>query len=118
MTSYLRIPLSLFVLIWIFPTNGFAFYGVSEGNDFYESCQGARYYDTCAAYIQGLTEATTADSNTICIPNGTVTFPQLRDLLINYLRHYPKERSQPTLLALTKVLVKEYPCKNSYIQKR
>ena len=81
------------------------------GNDLWEPCQQATGNGSlCLAYVAGIAEALELEGK-ICLSHRNVTYDQVTDIVVKYLRDHPEERHYDAARLFGSVLKNTFPCK-------
>jgi hypothetical protein len=92
--------------------------GSSAENDLYARCtsaDGSTGDEVCNAYINGVVNGIFTDQianeqhTPVCIPDGTTT-PQVRDIVVRFLRDHPEGRSIKPGSVIGELLIEQFPC--------
>ena len=83
------------------------------GNQLYESCHESRY--DCATFAAGVMagmfigKMNTLAARQVCLPNQTLTFGQLSNVITKYLRNHPEQRHEPAFLLVGLAISDAWP---------
>jgi hypothetical protein len=80
----------------------------TDGNALYDVCQKPEGYAWCQGYTQGAVDVYQSMGSS-CVPDG-VQAPQLRDLVVRWLREHPERRQIAGPFVVARVIGENFPC--------